>query len=188
MAKRINYRLLAMGLITMLLSLTITVLAFHQAFSHQIAQDLSVETTLLCDEYNANPVPAALQIHNKQLARITLIAPDGSVLYESVAGGELGNHLNRPEVAAAFASGSGSARRNSETLGQSTYYYAMLLRDGTVLRLAKDANGLFVFFNRAMRLIPLICILILVFSLLLSRSVTKRLIRPIADMAEHLDD
>jgi two-component system phosphate regulon sensor histidine kinase PhoR len=70
--------------------------------------------------------------------RITWIAADGSVLYDSVApeGTELENHLDRPEVQGALANGSGVASRHSQTLDVETIYLAHRLADGTVLRVA----------------------------------------------------
>ena len=69
--------------------------------------------------------------------RITWIAPDGSVLYDNMADADtMENHLQRPEVQEAFETGSGRSDRYSSTILEKNNYYARLLKDGTVLRVA----------------------------------------------------
>ena len=69
--------------------------------------------------------------------RITWIAPDGSVLYDNMADADtMENHLQRPEVQGAFETGSGRSDRYSSTILEKNNYYARLLKDGTVLRVA----------------------------------------------------
>jgi two-component system phosphate regulon sensor histidine kinase PhoR len=50
-------------------------------------------------------------------SRVTLVAPDGTVLYDSTADAEqMENHLSRPEIKAALAGGSGQTHRYSVPL------------------------------------------------------------------------
>lgn len=71
--------------------------------------------------------------------RVTHIAPDGRVLYDSEAQAEdMENHMEREEIKEAFASGEGEASRLSATLGIQTYYYAVRLEDGSVIRVAAE--------------------------------------------------
>ena len=58
--------------------------------------------------------------------RITIISPEGNVLYDNDAGNkeEIGNHLNRPEISGARYKKSGSNLRTSATTGVEYYYYA----------------------------------------------------------------
>jgi two-component system phosphate regulon sensor histidine kinase PhoR len=69
--------------------------------------------------------------------RLTVIAPDGVVLYDSVADPEkMENHNQRPEVLAARARGEGTSSRLSHTVGTDFIYAAKLLPDGRVVRVA----------------------------------------------------
>ena len=69
--------------------------------------------------------------------RLTWVAADGAVLYDSQAdAASLENHAARTEIAQAMQTGSGSSTRYSATLLEKTMYYAKLLDDGTVLRIA----------------------------------------------------
>ncbi len=75
--------------------------------------------------------------------RITWIAPDGSVLYDSAVDvATLSNHLDREEVKAALESGEGMATRYSDTLTRETVNYAMRLTDGTVLRVSDSHDSM----------------------------------------------
>lgn len=70
--------------------------------------------------------------------RVTWISSDGTVLYDNDADvGTMDNHMSRPEVKNAFKRGDGSAVRQSATMGTNTFYYAIKLNDGSVLRVAR---------------------------------------------------
>ncbi|MDF0645252.1 MAG: ATP-binding protein [Nitrospira sp.] len=126
------------------------------------------------------------------VARITLIAPDGRVLADSVVSSEslpgVENHRTRPEVEQALAQGSGSDLRTSQTTGERTLYHAILLteRDGktsVVLRLGLPIATLEGEFSQLRHHLMLAfgsAFLVAVgVSLLLARSLTK----PLSDMA-----
>ncbi|MBQ8752531.1 MAG: histidine kinase, partial [Clostridia bacterium] len=69
--------------------------------------------------------------------RITLIAPDGEVLFDNIAeAATMANHADREEFREAVSGGAGQSIRVSETLTQRTIYYALRLSDGRVLRLS----------------------------------------------------
>ena len=66
-------------------------------------------------------------------SRITWIDSNGNVIYDS-AGENLSNHSDRPEIIDAVKNGSGESSRLSETFSEQTYYYAVKLTNGTILR------------------------------------------------------
>lgn len=69
--------------------------------------------------------------------RLTLIKPDGSVIYDSWADvSKLENHGDREEVKEALVNGNGSSSRYSATFTEETIYYASRLSSGEVLRIA----------------------------------------------------
>ncbi len=67
--------------------------------------------------------------------RITWIAPQGEVLFDSHSAGTE-NHLEREEIKEALATGHGTSRRYSSTLMERSFYTAQRLEDGSVLRLS----------------------------------------------------
>ena len=124
-------------------------------------------------------------------ARVTLIAPNGTVVGDSDVGplqlAQLENHLQRPEVQDALKSGSGSAVRYSDTLRTSMLYSALAYGNGTtegVIRLAMPLEYLASTRNSLHGLVggaTVITILIaLLFSYILSNLTTK----PLRDMAD----
>lgn len=116
-------------------------------------------------------------------ARVTCITPDGEVLYDSRRNVEdLENHSQRAEVREALASGEGEDVRMSDTVGREMYYYALLLDDGSVLRVAREMDGLV---RTALNVLPVmggLAVLMVVFALFLARWQTKRLIKPINEL------
>lgn len=75
--------------------------------------------------------------------RITLISPDGTVLYDSVARADaMENHLSREEVVQALREGTGKSSHYSSTVLKKNLYYALRLEDGNVLRLSREQSSL----------------------------------------------
>lgn len=75
--------------------------------------------------------------------RITLISPDGTVLYDSVARADaMENHLSREEVAQALREGTGKSSHYSSTVLKMNLYYALRLEDGNILRLSREQSSL----------------------------------------------
>ena len=69
--------------------------------------------------------------------RLTWIASDGTVLYDSDSSGkEMDNHLEREEIKEALTTGQGQSSRYSDTMLERTFYAAQRLKDGTVLRMS----------------------------------------------------
>ncbi len=121
--------------------------------------------------------------------RITLIAPDGKVLYDSDS--ELAyqeNHLDRPEIAAAFSEGKGENMRHSDTLGLDLYYYAQKLPDGNVLRVSNQARSIGAVFVTIIPIMLFIVLLIFIVSMLAASRMTRRFILPIQKLAENIND
>ncbi len=116
--------------------------------------------------------------------RLTWIAADGSVLYDTKTDAEiLENHASRAEVSQALATGTGESTRYSSTLMEKTMYYAQRLDDGTVLRISisRATVGMI-----AVGMIqPLLIVLIV--ALILSGGLARRLSRRIVDPLNSLD-
>lgn len=81
--------------------------------------------------------------------RITLINSDGTILYDSeVEEKNLDNHLNRAEVEAALHTGYSTSKRFSDTLQKQTFYHAIKLDSGQVLRLSFTSDSLYLYTKR----------------------------------------
>ena len=112
--------------------------------------------------------------------RITWIATDGSVLYDNMADSStMENHLQRPEVAEAFETGSGRSDRYSSTILEKNNYYALLLKDGTVLRVAGKQTSLAAMALMLVQPSLWIVVLVLVLCGLLAMRLARQIVRPI---------
>ena len=77
----------------------------------------------------------------ENINRVTWIAADGSVLYDSQHHDLQANQGGYPEVKNAFLTGEGQGERRSDSGGVNTMYYAVLCADGTVLRLSRPLSA-----------------------------------------------
>ena len=189
MARRIWKCLTLIALVCVLLTALGTAVLFHGAFGRQLDQDLSRTARAVAVAYDSHGVEALEDYMPMQDSlRLTLIQPDGTVLYDSSNAGELENHLNRPEVQAALTEGSGAATRKSRTVGYETHYYALRMSDGNILRLADDADDLWMSYTQALPWLAGGILVMLVLGALFAWWLTRRLVRPITCMADHLDD
>ena len=187
-SEKITGRLVAIGLAAMVLTAVFCMAMFHSVFKKQVLYDLQLTAHDIALAYDKLENPEDIGLFGGGEIRITLVAPDGTVLFENQSSDQLENHLDRTEVRQALESGEGSAQRMSETLGYDTYYYAVLLSDGNVLRTAMEAQNFFSIYNDALPAILACCVLILVISVLAAFLFTRQLIRPIQTMADNLDD
>jgi signal transduction histidine kinase len=82
-----------------------------------------------------------IQLGRASGTRITVITPDGVVVGDSEQQpAKMDNHLTRPEVAEAIAKGTGSSRRQSQTLGEEMMYAAIAVkRDGKTVAIVRTS-------------------------------------------------
>ena len=110
--------------------------------------------------------------------RLTWIAADGSVIYDTQTG-ELENHMERAEVKEAMQNGEGESRRYSSTLMEKTIYYAKRLDDGTVLRISTRSATAGKLLLGMLRPIVIVLIAALVLSLIFADRLAKRIVEPL---------
>ncbi|MDR0597675.1 MAG: PAS domain S-box protein [Treponema sp.] len=115
--------------------------------------------------------------------RVTLIAADGRALFDTDAVAEdLENHLSRPEIQSALQTGAGEATRFSQTMAKQTYYYALRLRDGTALRLARTTDSILVSLARIAFLTLGIALAVFLAALKIGSRITGTLVRSIIEL------
>ncbi|MDR3174036.1 MAG: hypothetical protein LBU19_07290 [Treponema sp.] len=114
------------------------------------------------------------------LTRITLIAADGRVLFDSDAGVEsMENHLSRQEIQDAVNTGLGEETRFSETIGKRTYYRAIRLNNGEILRTARVTESVFISLIRPIMITILIALIIFFAAAEISSRITGMLMASI---------
>ena len=187
MEGKINTHLYIMGLVTAILVSLITWLVFFNAFQNQVNADLKTYAQLIATSYDYITDDNNLKDFAKGQIRITLIKADGNVIFDSEKKSDE-NHLERSEIKDALQDGEGYSSRYSETTRTNTYYYAMKLSNGNILRVAKDADALNSVFTSILPYMILIFIMLLIMSLAIGFFLTKKIINPITKLSESVDD
>ena len=128
--------------ITLLVTFLISSTFFYIKLLDEMKEEIKSETSYIQTAIRISGTEYLEQMdHAQENTRVTRIDKQGRVLYDS-KGEEykLENHAGREEVQDAFSTGAGEAIRTSKTIGKITYYYAVKLPDGTVLRTAKTID------------------------------------------------
>ncbi|MBR0025896.1 MAG: PAS domain-containing protein [Clostridia bacterium] len=113
-------------------------------------------------------------------ARITLVASDGTVLYDSRADAqEMENHSSRPEILQAQVNGHAEGERLSKTLETMQYYYAIRLQDNSVIRLSMDSDGPWSALVRSLPRLILLLVLLFLLALVIAHAASKKILAPI---------
>lgn len=123
--------------------------------------------------------------------RLTWIAADGSVLYDTRTDAEsLENHASRAEVSQALTTGTGESTRYSSTLMEKTMYYAQRLADGTVLRISISRATVGMIAVGMIQPLLIVLIVALILSGLLARRLSRRIVDPLnsLDLEHPLDN
>jgi len=123
-------------------------------------------------------------------ARVTIIAPDGTVIGDSERTirevRKMENHASRPEVAAALAGAIGSDLRHSQTLNVAMLYIAVPLNDGQratgALRLALPMTELAAVSASIRTTVAIGALLAAGVALLVGLFLSRRVTRPVAEM------
>lgn len=176
--------LVASGLITFLVS---------QDYFNETKKELAQEARYISMglESGGDNFLNKIAAENGSNVRITLIDKDGIVLFDNQAEAKtLENHAMRQEVMEAVAVGAGEAERFSDTLDKTTYYYAVRLEDGKILRLARTIDSIY---KSVLQMLPIMGGIVIVVAFLASivaRRVTFNLIKPLdqVNLDEPLDN
>ena len=188
MEEKISYRLFLMGFLGLLFTAALCIFVFHKAFTAQAWTGLEQEAELVSAGYEmTDQQPQELTHFVTEDLRITLISQDGSVLFESATDQPMENHLSRPEIKQAISDGVGKDIRDSQTMGYETYYYAVLLPTGEILRVAQDAETIWSIYDSSIPAIVLSCVALMMAAAILAGLLTKALVQPVLDMTEDLD-
>lgn len=176
MRKKIFLAIFFMLIASMLcISVIIIAISFNE-YVIRLNEDLNIELRFLSIADDIDELKS-ISLNGR---RITLISPDGSVLFDSDADeSTLENHLDRNEVKTAFSSGTGYAMRSSSTIGKKYIYQAMLLPDGNVLRLSTPANTVVHFVSLILwPFLTCLCLMLLI-ALVLASYISKKITYPI---------
>lgn len=186
MKQNINIRLFAISIIAVLMTTIGVTLVYYELFQEQVQRGLKTEARII-SEAGIETISKNQNLTDNEEIRITWISKTGEVLFDNDVQ-NLGNHLNRPEVIDAFNNGTGESVRESDTMNMRNFYYAMLLSDGTVLRVSTEARSLSNVFASVFSIVLLVILLIIIACVIIGNLLTVQLLEPIRDMAEDMDN
>lgn len=154
----------------------------YSNFDGQMRKELSKEATYLAYGVEQQSLDYLKNIKDKS-ARITYIDQDGTVLFDNEADvSEMKNHSDRTEFQKAEKYGAGESSRYSDTLSEKTIYYALRLKDGTVLRVSGTQDSVLALVeNLIFPLCGLLC-LMLILSGIMASAISKRIVKPINEL------
>ena len=182
MTKKIFHSILLVAGAVLLASLLFIMGCLYEYFG-------SVEKKQLRDELELASVAVErggedyLSSISSERYRLTWIAPDGTVLYDTVTDAEsLENHADREEVREALAGGEGESSRYSSTILQKTMYCARRLTDGSVLRISISRATAGVLLIGMVQPILIVVIVALILSAVLARRLSRRIVRPLNEL------
>ena len=190
MTKKIFRSIVAVAAVVLLASLFIITSFFYDYFGNVQKKQMEDELRLAAAGVEQNGAEY-LEHTSSEHFRLTLIAPDGNVIYDTETdAASLENHAAREEVKEAFENGEGESVRYSSTLLEKTAYHALRLSDKSVLRISASyatASGV------ALGMIsPIIAVGIgaLILSAVLAARVSKNIVAPLnkLDLEHPLDN
>ncbi len=184
MMRKIQKSMMAILVVTLVLFYVILSIILYNRNLSLLQSEIQQEAKYICTAINISG-PEYLEEMDEVViqTRVTRIDQEGNVLYDSRRDeSTLENHGERKEVRDALSGGVGEDIRRSATVETDMYYYALLLDDGTVLRVSRAVDSLV---STAVDVIPVIGVLgvlMTVLALFLAKWQTEKLIKPINEL------
>lgn len=160
----------------------------YSNFDGQMKKELSKEAAYLSYGVEQQGTDYLKNVKDKS-SRITYINKDGTVLFDNKADAdEMQNHKNRTEFQKAEKYGAGECSRYSDTLSEKTIYYALRLKDGTVLRVSGTQDSVLALVENLLPLCGLL-FLMLILSGIMASVISKRIVKPVNELdLEHPEE
>ena len=179
MTKKIFRSTLLVAVCALLASLVLIMGCLYDYFAGLQSQALRDELTLAASGVSQGG-ETYLDTIDSNRYRLTWIAPDGTVLYDTQADAStMENHAAREEVQQALTTGEGESSRYSQTLLEKTIYVAKRLDDGSVLRICVSRQTLAVLLLGMLQPVLVILLAAVIFSALLAKRLSHRIVEPL---------
>ena len=195
MIRRIFKNTFSISMVTLLIAYIIIVGVLYRYFDKQIKEELKVEAEYIAYGLDSNGLTyfegfgendfAAEEVDTSRLNknRITWIDQEGKVLFDSKVNAEnMENHGDREEIISAMQKGEGYVVRHSNTLQEKMVYYAIKLKDNSVLRVSGKYNSVISVLISMLQPTVFLVILIIILSYVMSKGVAKNIVAPINNM------
>ena len=182
MSKKIFRSIITVAMVVLLASLFISSTFLYDYFNKSQVSQLKEELSLVAANVE-DAGPEYFDNFDSSIFRFTLVSADGEVLYDSQANAtDMENHLDREEITEALENGNGSSARYSSTLTERTFYEAICLENGNVLRISVSQVTVGALI---LSMLPAICAIVLisiVVALMLSHKMAKSIVKPLNEL------
>lgn len=182
MYKKIFRSTFAVAVMVLLMSVVLIMGILFEYFEGQLQNELKTEASYISQGLKNDGIEY-FDDFNSKTRRISLITPDGTVIFDTNADkSKLDNHLQREEVQQAIKSGSGTSVRYSDSMLEKTVYYAEKLEDGNILRVSTTQYTVFTVLLGLMQPVIVVMLIALLLSIFLSSRASKSIIKPINEL------
>ena len=179
MTKKIFRSMITVALTVLLTSLFVATTFIYDYFNKTQVKQLKEELELVKETVNGVGIEY-FESFDSTVFRFTVVDEDGTVLYDTVAdAAQMENHGEREEIKEAIENGYGSSARKSATLTEKTFYEAVLLDSGDVLRISVSQLTLGALFVGMSPAIWVIIFAAGIVSFLLASKMTQNIIEPL---------
>ena len=179
MRKKIFKNMCLLALVTILLSSLLVTVVYYVSSDSRMKTEVREEARFLRGAVELSG-EEYLETVESTPNRITLIDADGTVLFDNQADSStMENHANRQEIQQASVSGAGEVTRMSDTLSEQTFYYAVKLQNGQILRIAAQTDTVFAAVLDVLPWIIGVAVLVAVITVIFSNFLTKKIVAPI---------
>lgn len=179
MTKRILKSILVVSVAVLVMSTTLTMGILYRYFGKQIGKELRREAAYLAIAVEREGMEAFESLP-PEAERVTYIAEDGSVLFDSEADEDsMENHGQREEIKEASEKGSGTAVRTSDTLSKKTLYYALRLKDNSILRVSSEQYNVPGIVGGMIQPVLIMLVIMAVLSYMIASRLSRNIVNPI---------
>ena len=180
MKRKIFNNMVYIAVVAVLITTTLLGMFTYYRYMEQVKSGIKDEAAYLAASLNVKDNQNLNKYKNITVSRITRVDQNGKVIYDS-SGKEksMGNHKNRTEIKEAYEKGQGEDTRMSNTLRKQTYYYAVRLKDGTILRMSRETQTIIKQMEDIIPIIMLMLAVVTILSMILSKMSTDRIVEPI---------
>ncbi|MDL2281076.1 PAS domain S-box protein [Selenomonadales bacterium OttesenSCG-928-I06] len=184
MRQKIFVSMVALAITAVLISSALIFGLMYTRFYKSMQDELRKEALYVQTAIESAGPEYLAQVQNNisvnNLNRITLISAEGTVLFDNYKSAtDLENHLDRPEIQAALQQGTGEGTRLSGTMSAQTFYYAILLKDGSILRVANTTDSMIISIINCVPYVLGFVVLVSLAALGLAGWQTRKIIKPI---------
>lgn len=185
MSKKIFIGVVSVSLVTMLICAGLLMGILYDYMGVKLDEQLAEEAVLVEEGWLAggSEYLENLETRADMSSRITLLSPDGDVLYDSAYDThKMENHMQRDEVREALQEGEGFATRVSYTLEQDMRYYAKMTADGNIIRISMSHNSRMRLMLDMSGMLLLLLAILLILGAAISYKIARAIVKPINDI------